>query len=200
MPKSPAAAIQPVSDLSPLHWVQAALDALVQAGIEAVRVERLAARLGVTKGSFYWHFKDRPALLAAVLDYWQSEFTSGLIVDVAHLRTPQARLRAMADAALAPTIAGIDNARAEMAMQAWAAKDASVALRLRAIDATRLDYLGGELGELGFSPDRAQVLARALYQALLGVYAARAYNPDIADNAAYRALLELVLADSRWNR
>ena len=51
-------------------WVAAAFDALADGGIDAVRVEPLAKALGITKGSFYWHFADRRALLDAMLDAW----------------------------------------------------------------------------------------------------------------------------------
>lgn len=51
-------------------WIEAAFDALARAGEGGLRVEPLAERLGVTKGSFYWHFKDRDALVAATLDAW----------------------------------------------------------------------------------------------------------------------------------
>src|ERR1043165_7845340 len=51
-------------------WVAAAFDALAQGGVDAVRVEPLAKALGITKGSFYWHFTDRRALLDAMLGSW----------------------------------------------------------------------------------------------------------------------------------
>lgn len=187
-------------DLTRENWIVAALQALVEGGVEAVRVEPLAARLGVTKGSFYWHFKDRPALLDALLGFWESEFTGQLILGAVELATPQARLRALAREALAVTVHGVDNARAEMAMQAWAARDAKVARRLGEIDLTRIRYLTDELEGLGFNHTRAVTLAKALYQAVLGLYAARAYNPDIASDEAFLALVELVLAETRWNR
>ena len=187
-------------DLGRQDWIVEALRALVDGGIEAVRIEPLASRLGVTKGSFYWHFKDRPALLDALLSFWEATFTSQLILDTAELATPQARLRALARESLVPTVHGVDNARAEMAMQAWAARDSKVARRLGDIDLTRIRYLTDELEALGFNHARAETLAKALYQAILGLYAARAYNPDIADDAAFLAVLELVLAETRWNR
>ena len=56
--------------LSRLEWIEAVLDALVESGIEGVRIDRLCRALGVTKGSFYHHFSGREALLDAVADYW----------------------------------------------------------------------------------------------------------------------------------
>ncbi|HUF50410.1 MAG TPA: TetR family transcriptional regulator, partial [Longimicrobiales bacterium] len=54
------------------EWLAAAAAALTRGGVEAVKVEALARDLAITKGSFYWHFADRPALLASVLDQWEA--------------------------------------------------------------------------------------------------------------------------------
>ena len=55
------------------QWAEAALGAIATGGIKAVAVEPLAARLGVTKGSFYWHFADRRALIDAALERWEAQ-------------------------------------------------------------------------------------------------------------------------------
>jgi AcrR family transcriptional regulator len=188
------------ADLGPQDWVVAALQALIEGGVEAVRVEPLAASLGVTKGSFYWHFKDRPALLGALLDFWEAEFTGSLIEQIADGPGPAARLRSLARMALVADWQGIDNARSEMAMQAWAARDPAVAERLRRIYRVRIDYLQGELAELGFAEGRSSLMAKAIYQALMGLYAARTYDSKLASDEAFLALVELVLAETRWNR
>ena len=62
------------------EWIRGAMDLLVREGIAGVRVEPLAVRLNVTKGSFYWHFADRDALHAAMLDQWRSIATRAIIV------------------------------------------------------------------------------------------------------------------------
>ena len=180
-------------DLTREDWLIAAVAALAEGGVEAVKVERLAKSLGVSKGSFYWHFKDRPQLLAAILDVWDADFTQQLIDNAAGLATPQQRLRHLAQDALVKTVYGIDSARAEAAIQSWAQTDAHVAERLRAVDAARLAYLEQELAAAGLTPENNHARAKMLYLALLGLYAARGYNPDLADDAAYLALVELVL-------
>src|SRR5258708_33968522 len=63
-------------------WLEAAKAALAEHGVDAVRIEPLAQRLGITKGSFYWHFRDRPALLAALLEEWEKEATLAIIDQV----------------------------------------------------------------------------------------------------------------------
>ena len=174
-------------------WISAALAALAEGGIEAVKVERLAARLGVSKGSFYWHFKDRPTLLAALLDLWDGNFTQQLIDEAAGLATPAARLRKVAELALAATMEGVDSARAEAAVQAWATTAEAAAKRLRGVEEVRIDYIAGELEAAGMSGAQARPMGKALYMALLGLYAARGYNRDLADDEAYLALVDLVL-------
>ena len=178
-------------------WISAALAALAEGGIEAVKVERLAARLGVSKGSFYWHFKDRPALLAALLDLWDGNVTQQLIDEAAGLPTPAARLRKVAELALAATMEGVDSGRAEAAVQAWATTDEAAAKRLRGVEEVRIDYIAGELEAAGMPGAQARSMGKALYMALLGLYAARGYNRDLADDEAYLALVDLVLAQAR---
>lgn len=182
-------------DKSRQDWVIGALAALTEGGIDAVKVERIAVALGVSKGSFYWHFKDRADLLTALLDLWDADFTQQLIEDAAPLATPADRLRAIAKDALATTMHGVDSARAESAVQAWAAVDEKAAARLRRIEAARVGYLVQELETHGLSTAKAGAMAKALYLALLGLYATRAYNADLADDRAFLDLVELVLAE-----
>lgn len=180
-------------DLTREDWLIAAVAALAEGGVEAVKVERLAKSLGVSKGSFYWHFKDRPQLLAAILDVWDADFTQQLIDNAADLATPKQRLRHLAQDALVKTVYGIDSARAEAAIQSWAATDAHVAERLRGVDGARLAYLEKELAAAGLTAETARARAKMLYLALLGLYAARGYNQHLADDSAYLALVELAL-------
>ena len=90
-----------------------------------------------------------------------------------------------------------ETARAETAVQAWAARDTDVATRMRQVDAMRVGYLCQELMASGMDGTRAAKQAKALYLALIGLYSARGYNPDLADDEAYRDLVELVLASTR---
>lgn len=177
-------------------WVLAALGALAEGGVEAVKVERLAKALGVSKGSFYWHFKDRSDLLLALLDLWDTEFTQELIDRAASQPTPAARLRQVAREALERTMYGVDSARAEAAMQAWAGQDEQAAARLRLVEQARVGYLTGELIAAGLSAAGAGAMAKALYLSLLGLYAARAYNPTLADDRVFLDLVDLVLAEA----
>lgn len=146
-------------------WVAAAFAQLGEAGVDAVRVEPLAKRLGVTKGSFYWHFRDRNALLAAVLEAWEDRETDHYIAAVeAEGGQPGARLRRLfrmilADhAALAP----------ELAIRDWARRDRRTADAVLKIDARRGAYLQDRFVEAGQPQGEAQARAALLYGLLVG--------------------------------
>ncbi len=144
-------------------WLGAALGALARDGEAAIRVEPLAKRLGVTKGSFYWHFADRPALLAAVLAEWELRATDAVIVEVeAAGGDASARL-----ALLFRITAGADG-RLDRAVRAWAANDAGAATVQGRVDGRRLAYLAAQFAALGFPLDEAASRARIAYQSLIG--------------------------------
>src|SRR3954452_24974213 len=79
--------------LSADDWEQAALDLIATQGVSAVAVESLAKQLGVTKGSFYWHFPTREALLKAAFDQWEKRSMDKFIEEIAPIADPRARLR-----------------------------------------------------------------------------------------------------------
>ena len=181
------------TNLTPLDWVIAGIAALAEGGIDAVRVERLAKVLRTTKGSFYWHFADRSALLLAMLDLWEREGTADLIDRVAHLADPAARLRHLLAEALEATTRGVDVARAEAALRGWAAQDPVVGARFARVEQERTSFLANELAQLGYAPSVALRLGKALYLALIGLYAARGYATDLADDQALRDLLDGII-------
>ena len=81
--------------LSADDWAQAALDLIAEQGVAAVAVEPLARRLGVTKGSFYWHFPSRDALLQAALERWESVEQEAVFGTLERVPDPRERLRAL---------------------------------------------------------------------------------------------------------
>ncbi|MCV9940973.1 TetR/AcrR family transcriptional regulator [Boseaceae bacterium BT-24-1] len=174
-------------------WVKAALAALAEGGVEAVKVERLARSLSVSKGSFYWHFKDRGDLLAALLAFWQDELTAQLIERSADLPTPRQRLETLAQLSLEAESEGVNVAEAEGALRAWAAQDAAAGHGCRLVDQQRIDHVASELALAGLAPAEAELAARAIYLTLLGIYAARRYTPELAGDAPFRAIVAIVL-------
>lgn len=102
MPPTPpraSTARQPRRRLDPDDWTRAALGAIAENGIANVSVERLAKELGATKGSFYWHFADRAALIAAALVRWEHESTDRIIEQLGELDDPRLELRRLLETA-----------------------------------------------------------------------------------------------------
>src|SRR5690242_1895778 len=85
--------------LTAADWAEAALQLIAEAGLGALTIDTLAARLGVTKGSFYWHFKGRSELLAAALERWERRATGEAIAGLSAVTDPRHRLRLMLHAA-----------------------------------------------------------------------------------------------------
>jgi AcrR family transcriptional regulator len=144
-------------------WLAAARAALAESGVDAVRVEPLAQRLGITKGSFYWHFRDRPALLAALLEEWEKLATLAIIDEVeAGGGDASARL-------LRLFLLTLDaDPRLERQLRAWAAGDPAAAAIVERVDRRRLRYLRGLFAKLGFSSPEARTRAHLVYYSALG--------------------------------
>jgi AcrR family transcriptional regulator len=130
-------------------------------GPEAVRVEALARDLGLTKGSFYWHFKDRPALLEAVLDAWVQEARARLDSAAAY-DTPADRL-----VAVFRSLARGGDAVTDAEVFAWARRERSVAERVGAIERERVAFIKQQLSEMGASLVDAHRRAEAAYLAAI---------------------------------
>jgi AcrR family transcriptional regulator len=138
-------------------WIQEGLRALGVGGPDAVRIEKLAQALGVTKGGFYWHFDDRPALLEEMLDAWER-----LVVDEVIVRVESGGGDARAKVRRLSALAGSspDLIKIELAVRDWARRDKAVAKRLKRVDNRRMDYMRSLFGE--FCPDEHDVEARCM--------------------------------------
>jgi AcrR family transcriptional regulator len=148
-------------------WIAAATDILAKDGVDGVRVEVLAKRCRVTKGSFYWHFKDRRDLLNAVLAHWKA----GRIEDVrkhsaAAPGKASAQLQHMLDVyANNPNRRGI---LIELAVRHWALRDARAAKVVAEVDAARLAHTGKLFLASGRAPPEAASRSLLLYAYSLG--------------------------------
>lgn len=149
--------------LSRKDWLAAGFRLLGEGGVDAVAVEPLARALGVTKGSFYWHFKDRPALLQGVLGYWAERETQAIIRRVERPGgTARERLRRL----LAEAMSDTEARGPELAVREWARRDAEVREAVRKVDAKRLRYVRDLFVEAGRS--EPGVRADLLYSLLFG--------------------------------
>ena len=149
--------------LLPEHWIAAATEVLVDQGIDHVKVDLLATQLGVTRGSFYWHFRDRQDLLRRVLQAWSDITTQQLTrrLETAHTDP----LRQLRDVISLPFRgrAAARAARIELAIRAWARRDAMARQAVDDGDAARLAYHGQVFQALGFDDHEAAMRAFVLY-------------------------------------
>jgi AcrR family transcriptional regulator len=167
-------------------WAKAALAAIARGGVSAVAVESLAAELGATKGSFYWHFKNRDALIQAALDRWERRETEAVIEDLERESNPAKRLRKLLQAAfeLGPTNS------AEIAL--LANPEHPAALRaVRRIADRRISYIAAQLQSLGWDSNQAIDRAVLLYYVYVGYLQMAHVTPQVVRNRAQHRQIEL---------
>ncbi len=151
--------------LTAADWAEAALHLIAEAGLGALTVEALAVRLGVTKGSFYWHFKGRSDLLAAALGRWEQRATTEAIAGLSAVTDARQRLYLILDAT-----SQSPRSRSLYAALAEAAGDPIVRRVLNRVASSRIGYLEACYRELGLAQSRAKaqaVFAYAAYRGLL---------------------------------
>ena len=164
------------------QWLQAGLEALRKGGVGAVRVERLAGDVGVTKGSFYHHFRDRGALLEALLEFWSREMTDAEFERIETLRGGEAEMTLRARLlALAEDVLEKGMGRYDPAIRAWARHDRKVAAAVAQVDRRRVRALTALFEEAGFAATEARARARLFYTFLLGEPQVRAPARDAAE-------------------
>ncbi len=185
--------------LTSSDWVEGALQLISEAGLRALTVEALAARLGVTKGSFYWHFKGRSELLADALRRWEQRATTEAIAGLSAVTDARQRLNLMLDAATQPP-----RSRSLYAALAEAADDPIVRRVLNRVAAARIGFLETIYCELGLSITQAKakaVLTYAAYRGLLQLaHEAPAVLPDDWSSYAEAVLQALGPAPRRKHR
>jgi len=159
-------------------WAQAALEAVAEGGVAAVAVEPLATGLGATKGSFYWHFANRDALLAAAVDLWERRNTDAVIAGVEADAEPARRLEV-----LFARVTG-RGAGPRLEVNLLAASDHPlVGPAVRRVTARRLAYLVRLFTDLGFPPDQARYRGLLAFTAYVGQAELAVAAPDLLPRA-----------------
>jgi AcrR family transcriptional regulator len=150
-------------------WVQAAYQALIDQGIDAVKIQPLAAALKLSRTSFYWFFKDRADLLSALLDMWTARTTAPLVAAThAYAAT---ETEAVLNVTACFMQAAVFDAGLEFAVRGWALQDNAVLDRLRDTDTERLTALRDMLVQRGYDPGDADVRSRTIYLTQIGYIA-----------------------------
>jgi AcrR family transcriptional regulator len=146
--------------LSADDWIRQGVKALTKSGFTALKADPLAKVMGVSRGSFYWHFADLGAFQAAVLKRWREIAAEEIIADV----------EAGSDDPLKALLRRTFGARLELerAVRNWAAFDPAAQAAVRAIDRRRLDYIEALLERRGLEAAIAQARAQILYWTFLG--------------------------------
>ena len=171
-PASKLAAAAPQTDgppaerqgrLSADDWAQAALDLIAETGVQAVAVEPLARRLGVTKGSFYWHFPSRDALLQAALERWENVEQEALFGALEKMPDARERLRALFN-----MVAREYKSHVIYSALLKAQDHATVNPVIERVSKRRLDYLTASFRQAGLGREDAQHRARLTYAAYVG--------------------------------
>jgi AcrR family transcriptional regulator len=137
-------------------WIDAGLRALAATGPDAVRIEPLARALGVTRGGFYWHFKDRGAFLEELLDNWERRSIDEVLERVEREGgDARDKVRRAGMLTFSRELLPID-----LAVRDWARRDRSAAKRLKRVDNRRMEYLRSLIGT--FCDDVDEVEARSI--------------------------------------
>src|SRR5206468_12561785 len=154
---------RPMTDqLSAKDWLDQGLKALAQSGFTALKAEPLAKALGVSRGSFHWHFADIAAFHAAILARWHEVAAEQIIANVEAASKDENPL-----ALLLRRVFG-ERLMLERAVRTWASVDPAARAAVQAIDRRRLNYVEGLLAQSGLSVEIARARAQILYWAFLG--------------------------------
>lgn len=180
--------------LTPEDWIAAAAELFLDQSVDAVRVDVLAKKLNVTRGSFYWHFKDRNELLARMLTSWRDAATAQVI-------------QRFEKSGAAPTdlvhellslpfrgAAAIHSASIELGIRAWARRDAMARQVVDEVDAQRLSYIAQCFSALGFSIADARRRAFMLYSYMITESLLRGQGTP-AQQAERREFMQRTLLD-----
>jgi AcrR family transcriptional regulator len=147
------------------RWIEEGLQALAAGGPDAVRIEPLARRLSVTKGGFYWHFKDRRALLDEMLDAWERVFVDE-VIDVVEREGGDGRARLRSLFRLAGERG--EELDIDLAVRDWARREKAVARRLRRVDNRRMDYMRSLFGDFCADEEEVEVRCTVAFSLWIG--------------------------------
>jgi AcrR family transcriptional regulator len=177
------------SRLSVDDWIQAGYAILAEEGIKALKIDTLCSRLGVTKGSFYWHFTDISAYRSALVEAWgELRDEDRRDFGVAAGRSPRERLSQMMTALISAR-----HWTLERAMREWARTDDVVAASVRAADRRVLEAVRQAFLDDGFDADDAELRANATFAAGIGFLHLAGAKPSPRAAAGRERFLDIML-------
>jgi AcrR family transcriptional regulator len=173
--------------LAARDWLDQGLKVLATKGFTALKAEPMAKAMGVSRGSFYWHFADVGAFHAELLAHWREVAAEQIIIGVEAAAKDQPPLAVL----LRRTFSG--RLALEKAVRSWAASDAGARNAVQAIDRRRLDYVAGLIAAEGLAPETAQARAQILYWAFLGFALSDRALPKAQHEAVINELIRAAL-------
>jgi AcrR family transcriptional regulator len=153
--------------LTAQDWIELALVTLAREGFSALKADVLARKLGVSRGSFYWHFAELGTFHARVIAHWRMIATESIIADLERYHSPEQRIDVLLRNAFG------HSALLEVRMRSWAESNPAAARVLRAIDRRRKAYIQRMLVGAGIAPALAATRAQILYWTYLGAALSR---------------------------
>jgi AcrR family transcriptional regulator len=169
--------------LSAQDWLDQGLKTLARSGFTALKAEPLAKAMGVSRGSFYWHFADIGAYHAAILKHWREVAAEQVIADLEASSKDQDAISLLLHRAF------FGKPALEKAVRSWATFDLAARTAVQAIDRRRLDYIESMLRAVGFAPGIARARAQVLYWAFVGF----ALSDEPLPRARQQAVLDELL-------
>jgi AcrR family transcriptional regulator len=170
-------------------WIDAGLTLIAQEGLRAVKIDRLCSRLGVTKGSFYWHFSDIQGYLDALADAWAAEQRSSQAsLQALRKLEPEERL-----ASMMRQLTGPRQWILERAMREWARQDPEIAARVRASDRSVYREVRRAFVDAGLAPREAGLRARAAFVLGVGFIHVAEREPTATEAGEHEHILELLM-------
>ena len=145
-------------------WIRGALELLNLTGVEGIKIVTLAERLGVTTGSYYWHFKNRRELLDALLGYWEQEMTNAAKIAAQHFEgSPKERIWHLMEQVMTVGMANYD-----LALWHWSQSDPAAKMVFQRALNTRFSFASWMFQEAGFSKIEAEARGRLMVVYMMG--------------------------------
>jgi AcrR family transcriptional regulator len=150
------ASVTPFKTLNREEWLEKALNVLSQAGGAKLRIDNLVKEIGVTKGSFYWHFKNRDDFVCSLIDYWHKHYTLTVsdYLD-AFDGSAEEKMRKLMEMVFVDQLT-----RHDLAIRSWAIEEPKLRVLVKRTDDHRLNYLRMLFRGMGFDKDGADLRSR----------------------------------------
>lgn len=147
-------------------WLAAAHEALIEGGVDAVRIQLLGKRMNLSRTSFYWFFRDRAALLDALIDEWENKNTGSIVARAS--AAAGSVVEALFNVSDCWFDDGLFDTRLEFAIRSWAQQSPALSTRVRRADGMRMAALEAMFRRHGTDPSLADVRARTTYMLQIG--------------------------------